>query len=63
MPAESTENYQNLKGRLISRGFTLRSFALLHGFKIPTVYKAAKGSRNGIIATRIRRKLEEVSGA
>lgn len=54
-------NYRKLKASLIHRGYTLRSFALAHGYCVPTVYMAARGKRSGIIATKIRRHLEELT--
>ena len=52
--------YPALRARLIERGLTLRSFALTHGYSIPTTYMAARGDRRGIIATRIRKHLEKI---
>jgi hypothetical protein len=60
MPANTSKNsgYLDLRVRLIRRGYTLRSFALQHGYSVPTVYCAAKGSRKGIVATRIAKHLK-----
>lgn len=53
-------SYRALRASLIHRGYTLRSFALANGYSVPTVYMAARGLRSGIIASRIRRHLEEL---
>lgn len=54
-------DYRRLRASLIHRGYTLRSFALRHGYSISTVTMAARGERNGVVASRIRRHLEELA--
>ncbi|HUS37347.1 MAG TPA: hypothetical protein VM680_18515 [Verrucomicrobiae bacterium] len=57
--ANVNKNYQDLKGALIRNGYTLRGWALKHGFKPSTVYGAAAGHRSGVIATKIRNRLSK----
>jgi len=58
-----SQQYAELRARLIQRGFTLRSFAMQHGYSIPTVYHAARGLRCGIISTRIINHLNQIAYA
>lgn len=58
---KSPGQYRALRVALLERGFTLRSFALTHGYSVPTTYMAANGSRSGIITTRIRKHLEKLA--
>jgi hypothetical protein len=58
----NARKYRELKATLISRGYTLRSWALAHGYKPTTVYGAASGVRAGIKSIRIRKQLEALCG-
>lgn len=58
-----TSDYDELRARLLLKGYTLRSFALRHNYQIPTVYDAARGTRGGIISTRISQHLKQVAYA
>ncbi len=61
MTAEVKPNYPAIRRALIERGFSVRSWALSKGHSPSTVYDAAKGNRNGVVATRIRRQLQEAT--
>lgn len=63
MPKNATRNYRELRARLIRAGYTLRSFARQHGYAVPSVYCAARGTRAGVITTKIRQHLEELINA
>lgn len=63
MAQNANRNYRELRARLIRAGYTLRSFAEAFGYKAPTVYCAARGTRAGIITTKIKRHLEEIANA
>jgi hypothetical protein len=52
-------HYLQLRLRLLERGHSLRSFALAHGYNPQTVYCAARGTRAGKEATKIRKHLEQ----
>jgi hypothetical protein len=54
-------DYPALRARLIERGITLRGFALEHGYKIPTVYNAARKQRRGVKSVMILRQLEALA--
>lgn len=60
---KASTRYKTLRAKLIARGFTLRSFAQHHGYAYPTVYCAARGSRNGVKSVSILTHLEEVANA
>jgi len=59
--SKTERRYQSLRGRLIQRGYTLRSFALAHHYSVPTVYLAARGLRAGVESIKIRKHLEEMT--
>jgi hypothetical protein len=61
MAEKSTSNYRAIRSGLIRRGTNLSAWAREHGYPVGTTYKAAKGSRNGRVATAIRRKLEALA--
>lgn len=61
MSEKANRNYRDLRARLIRAGYTLRSFAAAHGYKAPTVYCAARGTRAGLVTTKIRLHLEEIA--
>jgi predicted transcriptional regulator len=54
----ASDNYTRLRLQLIERGITLRQFAQVNGLPLSSVYAAANGSRCGIKAAAIRRKIE-----
>lgn len=56
--AKTTDPYGELRQKLLSRGYTFRSFALAFGYSIQTVYCAARGTRSGKISKPIRKHLE-----
>jgi hypothetical protein len=58
MRRNTNTKYRNLRARLISRGITLRRWAISHGVPVGSVYAAAIGTRSGAKAVRIRRQLE-----
>lgn len=58
MAEKATVNYRAIRSGLIRRGTNLSAWARDNGYPVGTTYKAAKGSRNGRVATTIRRKLE-----
>jgi hypothetical protein len=60
---KANADYRRLRSALILRGVNLRQFALNNGYRISTVYDAARGSRAGIVATKIRRELETIAYA
>jgi hypothetical protein len=41
------EEFKELRAKLLKRGHSLRSFAITHGYKVQTVYSAAKRTRAG----------------
>jgi gp16 family phage-associated protein len=55
--------YRKIRAALINSGHTVSSWARANGYKPSTVFDAAKGLRHGVIATRIKRKLEEYTNA
>lgn len=60
---KASRRYRDLRSRLIARGYTLRSFAITHGYPYPTVYNAARGDRHGVKTLKIAQHLEEVAYA
>jgi len=56
-------DYESLRNKLLDRGYSLRSFALAFGYKVPTVYDAARGSRAGKTTRTIRRHLRKVANS
>lgn len=54
----SSSRYQELRWRLLRRGFSLRGWALKQGYPVTTVYSAARGERIGVRSMRIARELE-----
>lgn len=56
-----SEHYRVLRAELLTRGITLRQFALDHGYALQTVYDAAKGLRGGETTLMIREKLQELT--
>lgn len=52
------EAYTQLRIRLLQHGHSLRSFAILHGYPVGTVYSAARGLRAGKTTLPIKRHLE-----
>lgn len=63
MSRKAMTNYRDLRWRLIRAGYSLRSFALAFGYKIPTVYCAARGTRAGVISRKILSHMEEIANA
>lgn len=59
MRTEVKPNYPAIRRALINRGYSVASWARAKGHSPSTVYDAAKGNRNGVVATRIRRELQE----
>lgn len=56
---KSIKKYQAIRSALITRGMTLRKWALKNDYPVTTVYGAAKGERFGVAATEIRNKLHD----
>jgi lambda repressor-like predicted transcriptional regulator len=52
-------SFEGLRERLLTRGYSLRSFALKHGYSVATVYNAAHGTRAGKTSTPIAKHLEQ----
>lgn len=50
--------YDRVRNGLLESGFTIRSWAMKHGHPVSTVHGAARGTRDGIKARRIRRQLQ-----
>lgn len=59
----ANQSYKRLKRKLLERGWNLRQFAIRNGYKVATVYDAARGSREGVLSVKIRRELEELAYA
>ncbi len=59
MKKKSNNEYAGLRSALISRGVTLRGFALAHGYPVATVYASARGTRSGVISTKILNHLRK----
>lgn len=60
---KSTVRYGQLRSRLIAKGTNINRWAAEHGYPPTTVYDAARGSRAGIEAVKIKRLLEEFANA
>jgi len=56
-------DYRTIRAKLLTRGMTLRGFALENGYGVQTVYDAAKGRRAGPTSMIILQQLEELSNA
>ena len=59
MSKNANKNYRRIRSQLIHRGLTLRRWAEMRAYPASTVYDAARGTRSGVTAVRIRRELEE----
>jgi hypothetical protein len=51
---------RQMSDRLRDYGYTVRSFALAHGFPVRTAYAAAHGKHDGPKTRAVRRRMEEV---
>lgn len=58
---KANAKYVKLRSRLIEQGLTLRRFAIDRSYPLGTVYDAASGRRAGIVATKIKKELEEIA--
>lgn len=63
MPTKVNNEYRKLRAAVIRRGSNLRRWAIAEGVPVSTVYEAARGTRAGVEAIRIRTKLEEFAYA
>lgn len=63
MRQKANRNYRDLRAELIRAGYTLRSFATAFGYRYPSVYCAARGTRAGVVTTKIREHLEQIANA
>lgn len=62
-PADTrNQNYRRLRAQLVRRGTSLAAWARRHGYRVSTVYDAARGTRRGPVAASIVRRLEETLG-
>ena len=57
MSTRSNSNYRRLLARMIENGVSLNSWAKVNGFPPATVYSAAQGTRAGVKAVMIRKRL------
>jgi len=55
------DDYSKLRGSLLHRGYTLRSFAHEYGYAYTSVVAAARRDRAGVVTVKIRKHLEEVA--
>ena len=53
----NSEPAKHIRAALLLRGFTLHSFAHMYGYRPSTVYAAARGDRQGVVGSRVRRHL------
>jgi hypothetical protein len=58
MGGKANKKYTNLRAKLMRKQFSLRSWAIKRKLPLGTVYHAARGSRLGPKAMKIRKALE-----
>jgi hypothetical protein len=63
MPQIASQKYNRLRAGLIRRGHTIASWARLTGYRVSSVYDAAKGNRAGVKSVRIQKQLEDFINA
>jgi hypothetical protein len=58
MAGKANRKYTDLRAKLLRKQFSLRSWAIEHKLPLGSVYHAARGSRLGPKAMKIREALE-----
>lgn len=60
-PSRSKPQSLRLRARLLVRGYTLRSFATKHGYKLSTVKAAIRGVRSGPTSKEIVESIRSIT--
>lgn len=63
MALNASQKYARLRAKLLTRGYTVRQWALEQGFPPTTAYSALRGDRKGPISISIIQRLEECFNA
>ncbi len=58
MAGKANRKYTDLRAKLLRKQFSLRSWAIEHKLPLGSVYHAARGSRLGPKAMKIRERLK-----
>ena len=58
MAGKANRKYTDLRAKLLRKQFSLRSWAIAHKLPLGSVYHAARGSRLGPKAMKIRARLQ-----